>query len=83
MTHAQEADILPAQDALGALPADAPDLTAPAPVEPALALVVDREGWSPVLLRCLVRRRVAVITWHKGFNPDYSPKGGHFRMLTL
>ena len=74
MTHALEAGILPALEALGALPADAPDLTAPAPGEPALALVFDREGWSPALFRRLARRGVAVITWHKGFKGENWPE---------
>ena len=74
MTHALEADILPALEALGALLADAPDLTAPAPGEPALALVFDREGWISALFRRLARRGVAVITSHKGFKGEGWPE---------
>ena len=46
MTHALEADILPALEKLGMLGPEAPDLTAPDAGEPALTLVFDREGWS-------------------------------------
>ena len=67
MTHALEADILPALEKLGMLGPEAPDLTAPDAGEPALTLVFDREGWSPALFKRLARRGVAVITWHTGF----------------
>ena len=74
MTHALEADILPALEKLGMLGPDAPDLTAPDAGEPALTLVFDREGWSPALFKRLARRGVAVITWHKGFKGEDWPE---------
>ena len=54
MVQALEADIVPRLEALGVLPAEAQDLTAPDPGEPALSLVFDREGWSPALFRALL-----------------------------
>ncbi len=74
MTHALEADILPALEKLGMLGPEAPDLTAPDAGEPALTLVFDREGWSPALFKRLARRGVAVITWHKGFKGEDWPE---------
>ena len=47
LTHALEADILPALERLGVLGPEAPDLTAPEAGEPALTLVFDREGLEP------------------------------------
>ena len=52
---------------LGVLKANAPDLTQPQSDEPVLALVFDREGWSPNCFRRLARRGIACITWHKNF----------------
>ena len=74
MVKALEAEIVPQLEALGVLPADAPDLTAPDPGEPALTLVFDREGWSPALFRRLAQRGVAVITWHKAFKGEDWPE---------
>ncbi len=80
MVQALEADIVPQLEALGVLPADAPDLTAPDPGEPALTLVFDREGWSPALFRRLAQRGVAVITWHKAFNGEDWPETAFDRL---
>ena len=82
MTHALEADILPALEKLGMLGPDAPDLTAPDAGEPALTLVFDREGWSPALFNRLARRGVAVITWHKGFKGEDWPEA-EFRTVAV
>ena len=56
MVQALEADIVPRLEALGMPPAEAQDLTAPDPGEPALTLVFDREGRSPALFPRLARR---------------------------
>ena len=82
MTHALEADILPALEKLGMLGSEAPDLTAPDAGEPALTLVFDREGWSPALFKRLARRGVAVITWHKGFKGEDWPEA-EFRSVAV
>ena len=82
LTHALEADILPALERLGVLGPEAPDLTAPEAGEPALTLVFDREGWSPALFRRLARRGVAVITWHKNFKGEAWPEAD-FRLATI
>ena len=82
MTHALEADILPALEKLGMLGPDAPDLTAPDAGEPALTLVFDREGWSPALFNRPARRGVAVITWHKGFKGEDWPEA-EFRTIAV
>ena len=80
MVQALEADTVPQLEALGVLPADAPDLTAPAPGEPALTLVFERKGWSPALFRRLAQRGVAVITWHKAFNGEDWPETAFHRV---
>ena len=67
MVKALEHDIVPQLETLGVLKADAPDLTQPNSGEPVLALVFDREGWSPNCFRRLARRGIACITWHKNF----------------
>ena len=80
MVQALEADTVPQLEALGVLPADAPDLTAPDPGEPALTLVFEREGWSPALFRRLAQRGVAVITWHKAFKGEDWPETAFHRV---
>ena len=67
MVKVLEHDIVPQLEALGVLRAEAPDLTQPQSGEPLLALVFDREGWSPDCFRRLARRGIACITWHKIF----------------
>ena len=80
MVKALEAEIVPELEALGVLPADAPDLTLPEPGKPALTLVFDREGWSPALFRRLAQRGVAVITWHKAFKGEDWPETAFHRV---
>ena len=82
LTHALEEDILPALETLGMLGPDAPDLTAPDAGEPALTLVLDREGWSPALFKRLAQRGVAVITWHKNFQGEAWPVAA-FRTVSV
>ena len=60
MVHALEHDVVPALEKLGVLDRARPGT-------PAVTLVFDREGWSPVLFKRLARRGVAVLTWHKNF----------------
>ena len=79
MVNALEAEIVPELEALGVLPADAPDLTLQEPGEPDLTLVFDREGWSPALFRRLAQRGVAVITWHKAFKGVDWPETASYR----
>ena len=74
MVKAIEHDVVPELRRIGALAEDAPDLTAPAPGEPALTLVFDREGWSPALFKRLARIGVACITWHKNFKGEDWPE---------
>ena len=59
---------------MGVLRPDAPDLIADRNARPVLALVFDREGWSPDLFERLARRGIAVITWHKRFKADRTEK---------
>ncbi len=67
MVKVLEHDIVPQLETLGVLKANAPDLTQPQSGEPLLALVFDREGWSPSCFRRLAGRGIACITWHKNF----------------
>ena len=42
--------------------------------EPGLTLVFDRAGWSPALFAELRRKGIAVISWHKGAQPEQWPR---------
>ena len=42
--------------------------------EPRLTLVFDRAGWSPALFAALRRKGIAVISWHKGAQPEQWPR---------
>ena len=68
LTRALEEEIVPALEQLGTLPRRAPDLRTGEATDPALTLVLDREGWSPAVCKRLAKRGIAMITWHKGFD---------------
>ena len=68
LIKALEHDVVNELEAIGALSADAVDLTVKGCTSaPLVTLVFDREGWSPAMMLRLARKGIACVNWHKNF----------------